>query len=48
VFRQYAGMNASLDEICAGYDEDQLELLADFLRRATHAGRDATQQLAGG
>jgi DNA-binding MarR family transcriptional regulator len=48
VFRQYEGMNASLDEICAGYDEDQLELVADFLRRATHAGRDATQQLAGG
>ena len=46
VFRQYAGMNASLDEICAGYDEDQLELLADFLRRCTRAGRDATAELA--
>jgi DNA-binding MarR family transcriptional regulator len=45
VFGQYAGMNASLDEICAGYDEDQLELLADFLRRAAAAGRDATEEL---
>ncbi|HEY2958896.1 MAG TPA: MarR family transcriptional regulator [Actinomycetota bacterium] len=44
-FRLYAGMNASLDEICAGYDEDQLELLADFLRRATAAGRHATEEL---
>ena len=45
VFGQYAGMNASLDEICAGYDEDQLELLAEFLRRATAAGRHATEEL---
>jgi DNA-binding MarR family transcriptional regulator len=46
VFRLYSGMNASMDEICAGYDEDQLELLADFLRRTTDAGRDATDELA--
>jgi DNA-binding MarR family transcriptional regulator len=43
-----AGMNSSMDKICAGYDEAQLELVADFLRRTTDAGRDATQQLAAG
>ena len=46
VFRLYSGMNASMDEICAGYDEDQLELLADFLRRTTDAGQTATDELA--
>ena len=46
LFRLYAGMNRSLDEIFAGYGDDQLELLADFLRRATDAGQDATARLA--
>ena len=46
LFRLYAGMNASMDRICAGYSDDQLELLADFLRRTTDAGRDATDELA--
>jgi DNA-binding MarR family transcriptional regulator len=47
LFRLYAGMNSKMDELCAGYSDDQLELLADFLRRATDAGRDATDELAG-
>ena len=46
LYRLYAGMNASLDRICAGYSDDQLELLADFLRRTTDAGRSATEELA--
>jgi DNA-binding MarR family transcriptional regulator len=46
LFRLYAGMNASMDRICAGYNDDQLELLADFLRRTTDAGRNATDELA--
>jgi DNA-binding MarR family transcriptional regulator len=46
VFRLYAGMNSKLDELCAGYSDDQLELLADFLHRTTDAGRDATDELA--
>ena len=46
LFRLYAGMNASLNRICAGYSDDQLELLADFLRRTTDAGRTATDELA--
>jgi DNA-binding MarR family transcriptional regulator len=47
VFRQYAGMNAALDEICAGYGEAELELLARFLRQTTEAGLAATEELAG-
>jgi len=45
LFRLYAGMNASMDEICAGYDEGQLTVIADFLRRAGEAGRRATDEL---
>jgi DNA-binding MarR family transcriptional regulator len=48
LFRLYSGMNASLDGICAGYTDAELDLLADFLRRVTDAGRDATDELAGG
>jgi DNA-binding MarR family transcriptional regulator len=46
LFGLFAGMNGKLDQICAGYSGEQLELLADFLRRATDAGRDATDELA--
>ena len=45
--RLYSGMNASVDEICAGYGEAELELLASFLRRTAEAGRGATDELAG-
>jgi DNA-binding MarR family transcriptional regulator len=48
LFRLYAGMNAAMDELCAAYSDEQLALLADFLRRTTDAGQDATEQLAGG
>jgi len=47
LFGLYAGMNASMDEICAGYTGSELEVLADFLRRTAGAGRDATDDLAG-
>ena len=48
LFRLYAGMNASMDGICAGYTEAELQLLADFLQRATDAGRTATDTLSRG
>ncbi|MQA85262.1 MAG: MarR family transcriptional regulator [Streptosporangiales bacterium] len=47
LFRLYAGMNTSMDDICAEYNEGELELLANFLRRTTNAGRVATDELAG-
>lgn len=46
LYRLYSGMNASLDEICAGYDDAELELLAGFLRRTTDAGQSAAADLA--
>jgi DNA-binding MarR family transcriptional regulator len=47
LFHLFAGMNRSMDQICAGYGEAELEVVADFLRRTTNAGRDATDQLTG-
>ena len=46
LFGLYAGMDGSLDAICDGYDEAQLEVIADFLGRATTAGHRATAELA--
>jgi DNA-binding MarR family transcriptional regulator len=43
LFRLYAGMNASMDQICAGYTDEELSLLAGFLRRTTTAGQAATE-----
>ncbi len=46
LLRLYAGMNTSMDQLCAGYADTELELLADFLRRTASAGRSATDELA--
>ena len=46
VFR-LSGMNASLDQILAGHTDEELDLLASFLRRTTDAGCAATNDLAG-
>jgi DNA-binding MarR family transcriptional regulator len=42
----YSGMNSEMDELCANYDEAQLEVIGDFLRRATTASETATEQLS--
>jgi DNA-binding MarR family transcriptional regulator len=47
VLRLYSGMNASMDQVCAGYSDTELELLGDFLHRTASAGRIATDALAG-
>jgi hypothetical protein len=44
--RLYAGMNARMNQIYTGYEEKELELLADFLHRAENAGRSATDELS--
>ncbi|MCO6003572.1 MarR family transcriptional regulator [Actinoallomurus purpureus] len=45
LFELYSGMSTSMDRICADYTDGELDTLADFLRRATDAGQDATEQL---
>ena len=44
--RLYSGMNASMDRICAGYGDNELELLADCLGRTADARRSATDKLS--
>lgn len=41
----YAGMNTAVGKICADYADDQLELIAGFLRRVAGAGRAAAGEL---
>ena len=41
-------MNTAMDEICAQYDDEELELLTGFLQRTADAGRAAAERLAGG
>ncbi len=47
LMRLYSGMSSSMNDICAGYGDAELEVLADFLRRTADAGRSATDKLAG-
>jgi DNA-binding MarR family transcriptional regulator len=46
IYSLYAGMNDALDQICDGYDDAQLELLAGFLARVSSAGEQAASALA--
>ncbi|MFI7546237.1 MarR family transcriptional regulator [Actinoplanes sp. NPDC049599] len=45
LYGMLAGMNRSIEEICAGYSDADLAVVADFLRRTTEAGRAAAQEL---
>ncbi|HTX80747.1 MAG TPA: MarR family transcriptional regulator [Streptosporangiaceae bacterium] len=42
-----SGMNTAMDEICADYDDGELELIAGFLSRTADAGRAAAEKLNG-
>ena len=42
-----SGMNTAMDQICAEYENEELELLDGFLRRTAEAGRTAAERLAG-
>lgn len=48
LLRLFAGMNELMDDVCAGYTEAELRLIADFLRRTGGAGQEAAADLAGG
>ncbi len=40
-----SGMNTAIDQICAGYDDTDLQLLAGFLHRIADAARTAAERL---
>ncbi|NUR70732.1 MAG: MarR family transcriptional regulator [Hamadaea sp.] len=46
LFGLFSGMNNAMDDICAGYSEAELKLIAEFLVRAQAAGDTATRDLA--
>jgi len=46
VLALYAGMNARLAELCADYDEAQLDAITGFLARVREAAARATDELA--
>jgi DNA-binding MarR family transcriptional regulator len=46
ILRLYSGMNDSMRQVFAGYRDDELEVIADFLRRTADAGRKANDELA--
>jgi DNA-binding MarR family transcriptional regulator len=47
ILRLYSGMNGAMEKICSSYTEPELEVIADFIRRTTEAGRIAADELAG-
>jgi DNA-binding MarR family transcriptional regulator len=46
VYRLYGAMDAAMEDLCRGYSDEQLEVIADFLSRTAAAGAAATADLA--
>ena len=44
LIRLFGPMNSAMDDVCAGYTDEQLEVIADFLRKTAGAGHDATEK----
>jgi DNA-binding MarR family transcriptional regulator len=40
-----SGMNTAMDQICAGYEDEDLQLLTGFLRQTADAARTAAEKL---
>jgi DNA-binding MarR family transcriptional regulator len=47
VQRYYAGMQRRVHQVCAGYSDDQLDLIVGFLNQVAEAGVAATLDLRG-
>lgn len=45
LFQIFAGMNGRMDALCDDYSEEELELIAGFLRRTSTAGHDSAEEL---
>src|SRR5262249_1600342 len=39
----YAGLSRAMNKLLSGYSDSELEVIADFMRRAVEAGRGANQ-----
>jgi len=47
VYAEFNGMNTRMGQILAGYSDDQLDTIADFLHQAASAGRASSDEIAG-
>jgi DNA-binding MarR family transcriptional regulator len=45
LMRQYAGMSRAMNKLLADYSDEELELIAGFMRSTVNAGRNATDEL---
>ncbi len=45
LLRLYSGLSRSMNKLLAGYSDAELEVIADFMRRAAEAGRSAAEDL---
>jgi DNA-binding MarR family transcriptional regulator len=45
ILRLFGGMNTALTQICAGYTDDELAVVADFVRRTADAATEAAAEL---
>jgi DNA-binding MarR family transcriptional regulator len=45
LYRIYGGMTARMTEVCEGYTEEQLDVIADFLARTVAAGQASADEL---
>jgi len=45
LLRHYTGMNRAMNKLLAGYSDEELAVIADFMRRTADAGRQATEDL---
>jgi DNA-binding MarR family transcriptional regulator len=42
----YSGLSRSMNKLLAGYSDEELEVIADFMRRTVEAGEKAADELA--
>jgi DNA-binding MarR family transcriptional regulator len=45
VLEQFAGMDSAMDAVCADYTDEELELIAGFLKKGADAGGTAAAEL---
>jgi DNA-binding MarR family transcriptional regulator len=47
LLRHYTGMSRAMNKLLADYSDEELEVIADFMRRTAEAGQRASDELAG-
>jgi hypothetical protein len=45
ILQLFGGMNTAMTQICAGYTDDELAVIANFVRRTAEAAAEAAAEL---